>query len=81
MSEPLLEAIVIHLNERAKKDYRKLLNIICAEAKKKERTSQDIIVRDILPGELVPNIIVGVYESPHKTRSITPRDARGRKTR
>lgn len=77
MSEKLLETLCIYPNERTN-DVRRLVNIASTQAKRKEKTQKDIVIRAIV---YVPelDIYVAVYESPFKTRSITPRDARGRK--
>ena len=74
--EKLLEALVIYPNERTK-DRRRLVNIASAQAKRKEKTKKDIVMRAI---PYIPelNVFVAVYESPFKKRSITPLEARGR---
>ena len=76
MAEPLLEALVIY--RRRTNDMRRLLNVSATQAKRRERTNQDVIIRAIV---YVPelDIYVAVYESPRKVRSINPRDVRGRK--
>ena len=73
----VLEALVIYPNERTN-DRRRLVNIASAQAKRKEKTNKDIVIRAI---QYIPelDIFVVMYESPFKTRSITPLEARGRK--
>ena len=75
--EKLLDALIIYPNQRTN-DLRRLVNIAGAEAKRKEKTKKDIVVRVVL---YIPelNVYVAIYESPFKTRSITPLEARGRK--
>jgi len=70
MSEKLLETLVIYRNERTN-DVRRLVNIASTQAKRKEKTQKDIVVRAIV---YVPelDIYVAVYESPFKTRRIMP---------
>ena len=76
LEEKLLSALVIHPNERTG-DIRRLVNIASAEAKRKEKTRENIVVRALL---YVPElqVFVAVYEKPHKARSIASLEARGR---
>lgn len=60
------------------RDYRELVNVVCSVAKRREGTSEDISIKEIM---FFPRtrLYVAIYEIPASSRRMASLGVRGRK--